>query len=581
MSIFTKDVPELISIPSATLRKFAGSRVDPYTRFVAYVLFRDLNTSVRGQRNINNALSNLPVHLSVASDGGLSFGWGLSSLIRDRVVHEGSYEHLAMMVALGESFHEHYAAKVLKAMATTVAEPQDVTPHFSQWKAALHACNGVFASTDFGLLVEDYIRVDPWPMSNDAECAFPPDLIAEGLQALMRVTGGHEKQVTFTGNAILSWFGAVAEWLCGLRVAVYQADGKELHSTHSGQEPQMIIVFVRETVMKFSFEAFEQKEFNLEELSIVDQTYSSALQPSLFGGRVEWQSLLPRVFGTSFHHLVHEESKAFGLMIGSGARMFEDFALGRGEHSDLVSRQNQSNTASYGAGLVETITNWFPELRRFQGRMERPLKLSYEDAAASYGDQLSKIRKACHCGICTSKDQEGVPTSRGHCLAVLVETIISLGLALSRITVEARLYPTRSGIQTFYLYQVRRRVEARGRDWIQHFRLVYGNVWNAPDATRLQNSVQIFAGSRPTKELPANLVALSHEGACAYFADLEKSIKSEKEQQVRLIRVVPGSINVNEKVFDRACMGPVEDADPDDPWEQREYEHLPEPLFFK
>jgi len=103
MPIVGKDTPKTVSIPTATLRKFSGSRVDPYTRYVAYMLFKDLNISISGQRNINNALSNLPVHLSIAPDEKLSFGWSLSNVIRDKAVHEGSYEHLAMMIALGES----------------------------------------------------------------------------------------------------------------------------------------------------------------------------------------------------------------------------------------------------------------------------------------------------------------------------------------------------------------------------------------------------------------------------------------------------------------------------------------------
>lgn len=594
MPIVTKDTPQTISIPAATLRKFSGSRVDPYTRYVAYTLFKDLNISVQGQRNINGALSNLPVHLSVAPDEKLSFGWGLSNVIRDKGVHEGSYEHLAMMIALGESFHEPYGAKVLHALATAAAGPHDVTPHFAQWKAALHGCNGIFASADFGLMVEDYISLDPYPVVyprpsvKSVDTVFSPSLVAGGLQALMCVTRGEQKQVTFTGSAIISWFGAIGEWLCDLRIAVYQTDGKQLRTTHPDQDAQLVLVFVREASLKFSFEPWQQDGVDLAELALMDRTYSSTTHTTRFGGRLAWQSLLPRVFGKSFHYLDHDLSKAFGTMIGSAAKMFQGLAFGEGheEHGHLVSVQNKSNTASYGAGLIETITNWLPELRRLQGRMERQLKLSHDDAAKAYVDSLNAIRKVCHCGICTSKEEvepenEGVAPSHGHCLSVLGEMVISLGLALSRMAVTARLCPTRSGIHSFYMSQVSKRLEARGLHWTEHFKLVYGNVWNAPNARRLQNSVQIFAGSRPEKDLPENLVALSHEGACAYFMDLEKETRGNRDDQIRLIRVVPGGINVGEKVFDRACMGPVEDADHDEPWEEISYEHLPEPLFCK
>jgi hypothetical protein len=593
MPIVGDNFPDKISIYSETLRKFTGAQVDPYTRYVAYVLFRDLNVSVHGQRNISNALSNLPVYPSVAPDEKLSFGWGSSHVVRDKAVHEGSYEHLAMLIALGESFHETYGAKIMQEMARARAGPEDVVPHFSQWRAALHACNGAFASTDFGLLVEDYFRLDPYPIVNvrRMESIFEPKLVAEALQALMRVTSGREKQVTFTGSAIISWIGALAEYLCRLRIAVYQAQGEQLHVTHPKEEepPQLVLVFVQAPCIQWSFEPWEQNgAVNVANLDLVDRTYSYAVHATPFGGRVAWQSLLPQVFGKSFHLLEHAESKAFGTMIGSAARMFEGLALGKGheEHHELVSTQNQSNTASYGAGLVETLTNWLPELQRAQGRMERPLKLSHEDASKSYVEQLSRIRTACHCGICTSKDQlapgqDGVPPEHGYCLAALVETIISLGLSLSRMTVAPRLYPTRAGIQSFYLGQVTKRLEARGAHWTRHFQIVYGNEWNAPDSRRLQNAVEIFAGSRPEKHLPPNLVALSHEGTCAYFVALEKSWKPNDREQhpVKLVRVVSGGINVGEKLFDRACLGLVEGADLDDPWEELEYEHLPEPLF--
>lgn len=591
MPFINASEPEAVRIDRTTLLRFSGARVDPYTRFVSSIIFRDINLSVRGQRNINNAFANLPVYDSIAPDQRLAFGWGTKNVIRDRAIHESlSYDHLAILTALGENFHEVYGAKVLQALTSAIAGPEDTTPHFSQWRAALHACNGLLATTDFGILVEEYVRLDPYRVMivKNFESIFPPTSISEALQALMRVSAKHEKQVTFIGSAVIAWFGTIAEWLCELSVTVHDSAGTLLHSTHKGSEAQVVLVFVEAPGIKFSFEPWKENGVDIAKLNITEQMYPSNVHTTPFSGRVAWQSLLPRIFGESFHYLDHDEAKAFGGMIGGAAKMFQGLALGEGheKHTELVSIQNQSNTASYGAGLVETLTNWLPELRRFQGRMERALKLNHEEASRAYVEYLGKIRKTCHCGICTSKEEvdkekEGLPPPHGYCLAVIVETIISLGLVLSRMTVSPGIFPSRAGIQSFYAGQVQKRLEARGLHWTEHFRLVYGNEWNAPDARRLQNAAQIFAGSRPEKDLPENLVALSHEGICAYFVALEKRKKVELQDQVKLIRVVSGGIAVREKVFDRACLGVVQDAAFEDPWEEAHYEHLEDSLYFK
>ncbi|KIV89963.1 hypothetical protein PV10_07316 [Exophiala mesophila] len=576
-----------VSIGKSSLLRLSGAQVDPYTRYVAYLIFRKLNLSVKGQRHMNNAFANLPIFTT--DDQKLTFGWGFNHAVQDKVIHAESYDHLAVATAIGESFHEVYGTKILHELAASMAGPEDTTPHYAQWKSTLHSCNGILATTDFGQLVEDYLRLDPFSIRavKNLESIVSPKAVAQALQALMQVSGGHEKTVTFTGSGIISWFGALAEWHCDLRVEVYGKDATLVHATHKGQKPQVTLVFVEKPGIEVSFQPWYDTHVNLAGLNISENTYSSQVYITPFSGRVAWQSLLPRVFGKSFHYLDHDESKAFGGMIGGAAKLFEGLALGKGhEEHALVSTKNQSNTASYGAGLIQTITNWLPELRRFQGRMERALKLTHEDAAIAYTEYLSKLRRTCHCGICTAKDEvekekEGLPPSHGYCLAVIVETIISLGLVLSRMTVSPSIVPSRAGIQGFYNGQVQKRMEARGLHWTEHFKLVYGNEWNAPDARRLQKAVQIFAGSSPEKDLPSNVVALSHEGICAYFVTIGKPWDSTTQDQVKLIRIVSGGINVREKVFDRAALGPVETQDPDDFWEEVPIEHLPQSLFCK
>ena len=616
-NVFVVNFPHQLN--TAVLAQFCGARTEPYTGHVSYVLCRDFKVSIKGQRNMNNALNNLPIYRT--PDERLTFGWAEQNLIRTRMVHEQAYEHLAVMITLSEAFHESYAARVMFEMAQIVAGHQDITPHFRQWKNVIHSLNGAFATADFGVVVEDYIRLDPYNVitginASTAQIPIPAKTVGEALISLGKLTVGKEKQLTIKGSAIIGFLAAVADYLYDLRIAVFSSDSTHLHSTDPGQETQVLFVFQEKPGCHVSNEPWThdntQATSNGNKSASELSRYSTSIHNTPFTGRVVWQSLLPRVFGRSFHHLDHEDSRPFATMLGAAAKLFQSLALK--EHSDkdltsdLVSPSNKANTASYGPGLIQTLTNWLPELRRFQGRMERQLKLSPDDAATAYRDSLSELRKICDCGICKPLPMNPEPAApdpndelpdidnltfekpseppspapnQGYCLPTLVETIIALGLALSRTVVSAALYPSRAGIQSLYHSQTLRRLAARGLHWTQHFKLVYGNEWNAPDHRRLINTVQIFAGSRPTKYVPENLMALSHEGICAYFMDLEKVNLGKGKEGVRLIRIVSGGVNVRYKVFQRLCVGEVAGEDWDDPWERVRVEHIEEVVCCK
>ena len=78
-------------------------------------------------------------------------------------------------------------------------------------------------------------------------------------------------------------------------------------------------------------------------------------------------------------------------------------------------------------------------------------------------------------------------------------------------------------------------------------------------------------------------MAVSHEGICAYFTDLEKGDlgRGGKKggEDVKLIRIVSGGVNMRYKVFQRLCVGEVEGEDWDDPWERVKVEHIEEAVY--
>jgi hypothetical protein len=404
------------------------------------------------------------------------------------------------------------------------------------------------------------------------------------LNSLSHVASGREKQITVAGGPVVGWFAAVVEWLFDLRIAIYSSAGERLYVNHENVDTQVLLIYVGKPGIHAQVESWTQDSVHAAEVAARQQEDAEIISPIQFGGRIVWNSLLLRVFGQSFYHLNHDESNTLATAIGAAARVLEDHAQSN-DSRDFVPTQNQPSPTPFGHSLVQTLTEWLPELHPLQGRIERQLKMPFEEARIVYFQQIHNLQQVCGCGVCATTDAN-TPSNFTHphhryCLTVLVEVIIALGLILSKVAVAAQIYPTRPGIQNFYANQVAQRIQAKniGADDIREF---YSQYLNDSDAGRLQVCAAIFSGSTPMKDVPGNLIALAHEGICVYLAKLEKPEGAARTESGGLIRVVSGAICVRQKVFTRACLGPVADADEfENVWEQVHCAHLSQPLYCK
>lgn len=399
--------------------------------------------------------------------------------------------------------------------------------------------------------------------------------MADALQLLAKVTDGREKQMTVIGGPVIAWFAAAAEWLFDLRVSIAKTDGERLSANHSEQTSQLLLIYsshpgIIAQVGTWSIDS-EQAKHVATGSPHVD---TASLSSTQFGGRLVYNIILVRVFGTSFRHLDREESKVFGTAIGSCARILQDIA----ENHD-ASASTKRSTAIYGQGLLTTLCNWLPELRHLQGRMERQLQLTAEDAGKVYTEQTQHLKSTCGCDICCpgAEGENKKPGLEGYCLPSLTETIIALGLLLSNIVVAPAIFPTRFGLQQYYLQQAQKRLTATLEkiSGPQLFQMLYYDV---PDTIRLVQVAEIFSGSPPTKDLHPNLVALAHEGICVYL--VKKLERNNSEDG--LISVSSGGFCVRQKIYSRACLGPLQmEDDLGDVWEEVKCTHLEKSLWCK
>ena len=100
---------------SIALKIFAqcnGAGIDLFTNSCTTAFSQAFKISVKGQRNVNNALTNLPVFET--ADELVTFGWAREHALRNRgvAVHDGGYEHISLEGVMSEAFPEYYVARV-------------------------------------------------------------------------------------------------------------------------------------------------------------------------------------------------------------------------------------------------------------------------------------------------------------------------------------------------------------------------------------------------------------------------------------------------------------------------------------
>lgn len=584
-----EDINKPLSISSWLLSQNEGVRIDFYTINFLRMSIQDVHIGLQGQRLYNHCLTNLPLHRS--GDAKLQFGWGEQHILRNSGVQLFEYEHLLLASALGEYLSEPYAAAVLSELASRYEDDDRPKPRLGSIRNFVRAANGILATSDFPVVVDDRIRQNPYRLPSDGIpfSKQPQETVAisQVADALTSLAGRYKDrpELIMAGGDMLGWFSAYADLCLGLDVTLMDEDGQELHRANAGDGWRLKLRFIRLDTVPNSSQLWLREGCPPPKATVHSVIHS---------GRVTPFAIFNKTFGVAFHRLSHDESKLFAGALGGLARTWEFLANSDGLSTDIISPDNKSNRGSWGIGLIQTWMNWFPELRNLQGRMERALKLDNAAASQQCEDSILRLEPMCGCFICSpAKGSDTDPTNLpkdGFCLPTLMETIIMLGLALSRVALTPNLHPSRAGVLAMYRSQVRKRldlkkIEQDAQGWRRHV-ILFGEDWNSTFPKRIMNALALFSGSWP--ELnghPENLVGMSHEGICAYSMVLERGThrgeagRCHPDDQV--IRVVTGAVNWRQKTLKRICLGPIQGVDIRDGWEKLKVAHIKEDLFFQ
>jgi len=559
------------------LSRFAAAGVDPYTVKVGQAIARNLPLSVTGQRNVQNALSDLRSYGSLGN--ALWFGFGIKSFPRALGTTDEGRTLLAISAALSECFDEDFAADTLHNLVLAFRSESEPTPtpSRSEWLYFVRACTGMLSLTKFPHLVEVYTRLDPTPSGRSQPWS---EDLARTIKAVGGLANGQMHSITIKCGASIGWIAAVSEWLFGLTVNIRDPQGTILYWNCLEPDEVQLQLWLQSDDPRQST-AFEtiSSTYHLRNgadfIAVGDRI-------ELMKGRVDWSECLDTAFGSEFSRLLGIPV-IFGTALGCAANMFEAIANGRWNGKDTEAYQSYFDAAS-GQDYITNALRWFPELASIERHTEDAVRMSHSDAMTCYELELGKVRKECGCVMCRRWPDSGAYSdnekskkesvgeryeraiggnmgyrnffnTRTVCLVALLETIITLCHIMAGLCVAKGLCPTSSGLRSFYNFQARR-VWTRDRMSVSNY--VSQWFYQGPDSargtdiywdhsnTRLVDALRLFTGQN-IPEKTALATAFAEGGICVYF-DIFRDFSLAPEDS-GLIHVMPGSIERSGRLF--------------------------------
>ncbi|PNH57089.1 hypothetical protein VD0003_g643 [Verticillium dahliae] len=402
------------------LSRFMAAGVQPFTIVVGQEVARHLRLAESGQRNVQDALDHLASYQSIGSV--LWFGFGLRGLARTLGATAEGRSLLALCAALGESFHEDYAASV---------------PHHLLVKA----CNGIRSRSKFPILVDAFVRLAPRRRRLqealesrrsgfflETERPSPKDM-AGALLALGMLRRGQYEFVTVEGGLGSGWLAAMAEWMYDLGVGISDAQGNAIYrSPGPGGDvrPHLLLRLSKQTADVAHVGASPSQD-----LTLASKTYHLRKKLGIAkllcvkgtpfsGGRLSWHECLGEAYGLEFAELMGA-SDLVGCAFGCAARIFSGIMAFEQPGMDIYHAVQTRNyfEESGGRRFIRFSVRRFPELAPLTRRSYEQLALSFQAAQVLYIQSLFGIRKLCACNICSGSGSR--PSLDSLCLLAVFE----------------------------------------------------------------------------------------------------------------------------------------------------------------
>jgi hypothetical protein len=561
---------KFVSYTIEVLTRLSSANIQPLTVEVASLTCCQFNISPAGRVNVSQALSSLTYHKAFGNV--LWFGFGVRHIVHTLAITNGGFSSLALCAALSEYYPEHISAEVLNELAKSIGAPTRLTPSIMQWGALMKSCAGVFAATQFPVLVGQFQRLveSHYPTGTTIEpdqqsstCAMPKT-IAEALRGIGSVSRGEMAAISIVGGRDIFWLAAVCQWLFSLEICIRSTEGTVLYSDKSdNEEPRVALVLHYQSDGSPTSTPYTQSLQSIRKTYVLENTRSLIQHGSegqVFSGRAPWDSLFGSVFGLDFDELVRDQEQSLGTAIGSAARILLGLAtVEEGIPKQVYNAWPTYSTSSFGNGFITQLVDRFPELARMKGIMNSAARTSFKDAKIAYENQVKILIMQCGCRWCSPG--MGKPVDYEHfCRVAIFETIVALAYMLAEVEIAPNLFLKIASVRATYRRQMayrqavtkqtRRDVEGDDEDasWydvLGPFALIVGDVYDKGTDHHMMRCMTLFSGSSTMLD---GAVAVSGDGICCYRGIL-KDGPSDESDECLSIHVLSGTIEHDEKPF--------------------------------
>ena len=540
------------------LSRLSSAGVDALTIYAARAMFRQVRLDWIGEQRVIDALKACRAFSSYNNT--LWFGFGVKHLVRNLAESQQGIACIGFCSCLTEEFSASTASKILREVFMLYKPPVELSPSLSQWHTLVKACEGIFASTNFGIILSQLSRICLTSTRRHLRTNSSPEDVANVLKGLFDISTGVIGMIHISGGADCAWLATVAHWLLGLRVAVQDATGNVVYrpgnlNTDSTDDDQVIIWYSAADSRTTSVLASKCYFVPSGRFLVQGREKESEV---LSHGRLDWSTCLCDAFGRNMELLLTSHALQTGTALGSAARIYEHIAcdsegafLSPSYH--MMARASLSGPKSFGRAFILQARDRFPELQKSTvlfHMMEKAQRSSIEDALREFSQSINSLVSLCNCGVCTLKHGPGdvENSDEPFCMVALIYTICEFIRLTSRIIFQDGLSinPTLVGVDRLYSEQT-----------LQGNReLPFDPVISLSTRRDLQfydtiDQAQILFTGRSDKDgiHDTKYSAIASDGLCIYSKNLCE-IPSECDSAY-LAYVVPGRIEWNGTLHDQ------------------------------